>query len=156
MLPSPYPPSTKSTYLGKALVPGAGSSVAEITGDPRLAPFSLGRDPPLASSHTQQIISDAELHGLLSLALARAKGSKGGRTTRREVLLHFSRQLYGLDRFPAFGGDAKRYSRRGSRFKPLSQLLRRAYGVRPLGHGGDARVDPESLLPPCPEEIDED
>lgn len=110
------------------------------------------------------MISDADLQSLLFLALAPpllTEEGKHRRATQRAALRHLSK-LYGIDPSSTWGGDArfpKRTPKRRTAFRSLGRLLRRAYGVSTPGVGGDARdarVDPESLLPPYVEGDDDD
>lgn len=100
-------------------------------------------------------MSDAELQSLLSLAICHpflwAEGDKHERARQSRILLDLGTQLYGTALSPptSITPRTKRHAKR-TRFKTLSRLLRRVYGVRLPYNGSDANVatlDPESLLP---------
>ncbi|KAI0669477.1 hypothetical protein C8Q78DRAFT_1154828 [Trametes maxima] len=81
------------------------------------------------------LISDVNLQGLLSLALAGTSTKSGGkrhRATRHRLLLRFGRELYGSQASSATGAlpDSAPYrpSARQPRFKAVTHLLRPDYG----------------------------
>ncbi len=94
---------------------------------------------------THRLISDADLSALL-LRAARAPTSlardrRKRRATQQDLLLRFGRQLYGPSALPSRDqGVPHRYARR-ARFRAVSRLLRRMYGVQLPDYAPSAAPD---------------
>ncbi|KAI0629615.1 hypothetical protein C8Q77DRAFT_1141396 [Trametes polyzona] len=158
--PSPVPCDTTLQGAFTANHPAYEPVVTSaVSADPAGFVDSATPDPPLlappSSRPTHHVVSDADLHSLVSLALSHpllvTEGGERQRRVREQSLRSLGKQLLGPRYTPAFGlRAAQSPADRESYFKALARLVRRVYGVRSPAFDGDegtVEMDRESCLP---------